>query len=60
MKKQYLKPSMEVVEMRNECQILAGSATNVSGDVFSGTITGGSENARSPEFQEMEDLLFGN
>ena len=55
-----MKPSMEAVEMRNECQILAGSATNVSGDVFSGTITGGSENARSPEFQEMEDLLFGN
>ena len=57
MKKQYLKPSMEAVEMRNECQILAGSATNVSGDVFSGTITGSDEPARSPEFEEMKDLL---
>ena len=61
MKKHYLKPSMEAVEIKNECQILAGSdVTSVGGDTFNGDITGSKETARSPEFQEMEDLLFGN
>ena len=59
MKKHYLKPSMEAVEIKNECQILAGSVTSVDGDVFNGDITGSKETARSPEFQEMQDLLFG-
>ena len=52
---------MEAVEIKNECQILAGSdVTSVGGDAFNGDITGSKETARSPEFQEMEDLLFGN
>ena len=50
---------MEAVEIKNECQILAGSVTSVDGDVFNGDITGSKETARSPEFQEMQDLLFG-
>ena len=59
MKKNYLKPSMEAVEIKNECQILAGSVTSVGGDVFNGDISGSKEPARSPEFQEMQDLIFG-
>jgi hypothetical protein len=60
MKKYYLKPSMEAVEIKNECQILAGSVTSVNSDgVFDGTITGSNEPGRAPEFQEMQDLLFG-
>ena len=50
---------MEVIEMRNECQILAGSDLNASGNVFDGTVTGSSESGRAPEFQEMQNLLFG-
>ena len=59
MKKQYFRPFMEVVEIKNNCQILAGSVTSVDGDVFNGDITGSNEPGRAPEFQEMEDLLFG-
>ena len=59
MKKEYMMPQMEVVEIKNECQILAGSVTNASGNVFDGTVTGGSEPGRAPEFQEMQELLFG-
>lgn len=59
MKKEYTKPSMEAVEIKNRQQLLAGSVTNVNGNVFDGTVTGGSEPGRAPEFQEMQDLLFG-
>ena len=50
---------MEVIEIKNECQILAGSVTNANGNVFDGTVTGGSEPGRAPEFEEMQELLFG-
>ena len=50
---------MEAVEIKNECQILAGSIDGVSGNVFNGDISGSKEPARSPEFQEMQDLIFG-
>ena len=59
MKKEYMKPSMEAVEIKNRQQLLAGSVTNVNGNVFDGTITGSNEPGRAPEFQEMQDLLFG-
>ena len=59
MKKEYMMPQMEVIEIKNECQILAGSVANASGNVFDGTVTGGNEPGRAPEFQEMKDLLFG-
>lgn len=59
MKKYYLKPSMEAVEIKNRQQVLAGSVTGVDGDVFNGDITGSNEPGRAPEFQEMQDLLFG-
>ena len=59
MKKEYTKPSMEAVEIKNRQQLLAGSVTNVNGNVFDGTITGSNEPGRAPEFQEMQDLLFG-
>ena len=50
---------MEVIEIKNGCQILAGSVANASGNVFEGEVTGGSGQGRAPEFQEMQDLLFG-
>lgn len=59
MKKEYMKPSMEAVEIKNRQQLLAGSVTNVNGNVFDGTITGSNEPGRAPEFQKMQDLLFG-
>ena len=59
MKKEYTKPSMEAVEIKNRQQLLAGSVTNVNGNVFDGTITGSNEPGRAPEFQKMQDLLFG-
>ena len=59
MKKQYNKPSMEVIKLQQALAILAGSVQSVNGDVFTGDISGSKEPARSPEFQEMEDLLFG-
>ena len=59
MKKEYMMPQMEVIEIKNECQILAGSVTNANGNVFDGTVTGGSEPGRAPEFEEMQELLFG-
>lgn len=59
MKKYYLKPSMEAVEINHRHQVLAGSVTGVDGNVFDGTINGSNEPGRAPEFQEMEDLLFG-
>ena len=40
---------MEAVEINRSTQLLAGSeVTNVDGDVFSGTITGGNEPGRAP------------
>lgn len=59
MKKYYLKPSMEAVEINHRQKVLAGSVTGVDGNVFDGTINGSNEPGRAPEFQEMEDLLFG-
>ena len=59
MKKEYIMPLMEVIEIKNECQILAGSANNASGNVFNGEVTGSSEPGRAPEFEEMQNLLFG-
>ena len=47
MKKNYVKPQIEVVKV--SCQILAGSngVTGVSGNVFEGSISGGSGGGRS-------------
>ena len=59
MKKEYMMPSMEAVEMKVQ-QMLAGSdVTNVNGNVFDDIITGSSEVGRAPEFQDMPNLLFG-
>ena len=61
MKKEYMKPSMEAIKIINKWQILAGSVTNANSDgVFDPNVTGGSGDARSPEFEEMQNLLFGN
>ena len=50
MKKNYMKPQIEVVKVNMSCQILAGSnpqATSVDGHVFQSTISGGSGGGRS-------------
>ena len=60
MKKEYIEPRMEAIEIRTGWQILAGSVTNANSDgVFDPTVTGGSEPGRAPEFEEMQNLLFG-
>ena len=53
MKKEYMKPRMEVIEMRNECQILAGSTfpTGYGGEF-------GAPEFNSDNMQEMQSLLF--
>ena len=56
MKKEYIAPQMEVVEIKNECQILAGSVQNASGNVFDGIITGSNEPGRAPEL----DVFFND
>lgn len=56
MKKQYFRPSMRVVEIKNTCQILAGSVTSInSGDGF---IYGGGSGgyARTPMLDEIDEL----
>ena len=60
MKKEYTKPSMRAIEIRNKCQILAGSVTGVSSnDIFDEMITGGSVTGRAPLFDgpEWDELL---
>ena len=59
MKKQYMKPSMEVVEIRNSAEPIFVCTSSVSGNVFDGDITGSSEPGRAPEFDEMQELIFG-
>ena len=54
MKKQYNKPSMEVVEIKSNQQLLAGSGDKIYGD--DPQLPG---SAMTPEFQEMQSLLFG-
>ena len=40
--------------------MLAGSVTNANSDgIFDLEINGGSEPGRAPEFQEMQDVIFG-
>ena len=61
MKKEYIEPRMEAIEIRTGCQILAGSVTNASsGDVFDTSVTGGSEPGRAPLFDDPAwDALLG-
>ena len=52
MKKEYMKPSMEAIEMKTEQQLLAGSIDNISGNLPGGdAITpggGGAGGGRAP------------
>ena len=57
MKMEYMKPSMEAIEIRVGWQILSGSVQ--SDGIFDPEVTGNSEPGRAPEFEEMQDLLFG-
>ena len=54
MKKEYMKPQMETVTIKQRVSLLAGSVTTIAGDVFEGTITGGSGSARAPEFDDID------
>ena len=46
---------MEAIEIKSQCQILAGSLTSISSDVFDDTITGSSDSALSPEYGDEID-----
>ena len=54
MKKEYMKPQVEVVKVNIKSQLLAGSpyATSVDGNVFEGTISGGSGGGRSRGYDD--------
>ena len=57
MKKEYMKPQIEAIEINQRQLLLAGSdVTSVSGDVFTGDITGSKEPSRAPEL----DAFFNN
>ena len=57
MKKVYLEPLMEVVEIKTSQQLLAGSGpvSTTSGNVFSGKVTGGSGDARACGLDDDDD-----
>lgn len=50
MKKTYMSPTMDVIELKNQQQLLAGSLPMGSGDVNPNT-------ADAPEFDEELDLF---
>ena len=61
MKKNYLEPLMEVVEIRTSQYLLSGSAkvtstTNNAG--FSTTVSGGSGDARARGYEDDDDWDF--
>ena len=61
-RKEYEKPTMLVVELKGQQQLLAGSAlTNVAGNGdLDPIITGGAESGRAPLFDdEAWDVLLG-
>ena len=59
MKKAYMKPQMEVVEIKMGQQLLAGSnVSNASGNVFSGNVYGGSGDARARGYEDDDDWDF--
>lgn len=53
MKKNYMKPAMQVVMMQQQCQILAGSGVDANGmnEDLQNTIV---EDAWAPSFDELE------
>ena len=53
MKKEYMKPQMEAIEIKSQCQILAGSVNSISGDFEYGG--GGTGTARAPEYDDEID-----
>ena len=60
MKKAYMKPQMEVVEIKMGQQLLAGSqkVSSTSGNVFSGNVYGGSGDARARGYEDDDDWDF--
>lgn len=56
MKKQYLKPSLEVVEIQQQCNILAGSITGIDGDADIGYGGGGTVTPMAPELGDDFDF----
>ena len=57
MKKRYVKPQMETMEIDHGGDLLCGSpnADNASGNVFDDEITGSSEPGRSRECDDWDD-----
>jgi hypothetical protein len=48
MRKEYIKPQMEVVEIKSSVQVLAGSTPRYGG--------GGNADPQAPELPDLEDL----
>ena len=59
MKRQYLNPSIEVIEIRQQCNILTGSVTDVTGNTGIGYGGGGHVEPTAPGFDDEFDALFG-
>ena len=58
MKKEYMKPEQRVVQLQYKTMLLQASKVSNNADLEE-IITGGSEPGRAPEFEEMQNLLFG-
>ena len=61
MKKEYIEPQMQAVNINNSQQLLSGSVTGVAGGVFDESISGGSGTGRAPgldDFFNDADLDF--
>jgi hypothetical protein len=58
MKKVYFPATMTVVEFQQRSHILAGSVTNIDGNTDLGYGGGGTEDAMSPELEDLLGLPF--
>ena len=55
MKKEYMKPQVEVVRVKMNCQILAGSVTGLSNSVGLDYGGGGSGTGRSRDYDDWDE-----
>ena len=55
MKKNYMKPQVEVVRVKMNCQILAGSVTGLSNSVGLDYGGGGSGTGRSRDYDDWDE-----
>ena len=53
MKKKYINPTIEIIDINMDQQLLAGSTPSLGGDYSSGDIL-------APEFADIEEPMFVN